>query len=171
MTERDNEVVQLEAEGYSYSDCCERLGIAPHTFRQILFEYSDVIGDEGDESQTLSPDAFERLQRVIALRNGGATPEQIRAVFLPVPADDPLVMPALALPDSSLSDDPLMARLEELARELRLSEERRREDRDRVLLAMVRAQQEIEHLRYELAATASRRDKKKRGFWARLLDF
>lgn len=170
MTERETELMRPETDGYSYSACCERLGIAPHTFRQILFEYSDVIGDEGDESQTLTEDAFIRLQRVLALRNGGATPEQIRAVFLPAPTDDELEPTSLAIPDSPLPDDPLMARLEELTRELRLSEERRREDRDRVLLAIIRAQQEIEHLRYELAATSSRRDRKKRGFWARLLD-
>ncbi|MGE5560294.1 MAG: hypothetical protein ACM3XN_04460 [Chloroflexota bacterium] len=169
MTEREIDVTRPEPEGYSYSDCCERLGIAPHTFRQILFEYSDIIGEEGDESQTLSGESFDRLQRVLALRNGGATPEQIRAVFLPATTAEPIV-PSLMLPDAALPEDPLLARLEELTRELRLSEERRREDRDRVLMAMVRAQQEIEHLRYELAATASRRDRKKKGFWARLFD-
>lgn len=171
MTEQGTDLMRPEADGYSYSDCCERLGIAPHTFRQVLFEYSDVIGDEGDESQTLSRETFDRLQRVLALRNGGATPEQIRAVFLPAPTNEALLTDSLILPDSSLPDDPLLARLEEFARELRLSEERRREDRDRVLLAVIRAQQELEHLRYEIAATTNRRDKKKKGFWARLFDF
>lgn len=170
MSERETDLIRPEDEGYSYSECCQRLGIAPHTFRQLLFEYSDVIGDEGDESQRLSAEAFERLQRVLALRNGGATPEQIRAVFASSPAES-AAEPIIGLPDPSLIDDPLSAKLDELIRELRLSEERRREDRDRVLLAIIRAQQEIEHLRYELAAAASRKDKKKKGFWARLLDF
>lgn len=58
-----------------------------------------------------------------------------------------------------------IARLEaELAR----SEERRIEDRDRILTALARAQQEIQHLRFELAAGGSRKDRRKRGFWSRL---
>lgn len=170
MSERDTGLTGPGAEGCSYSECCERLGIAPHTFRQILFEYSDVIGDEGDESQTLTVDAFDRLQRVLALRNGGATPEQIRAVFLPVPVNDQLPVTTGTLTDTEFPDDPLVGRIDDLSRQLRLSEERRREDRDRVLLSIIRAQQEIEHLRFEIAATSSRRDKKKKGFWARLFD-
>lgn len=170
MSEHEANLIRPDDDGYSYAECCQRLGIAPHTFRQILFEYSDVIGDEGNESQRLNAEAFERLQRVLALRNGGATPEQIRAVLASSPAEGG-AEPVLGFPDPSLLDDPIAAKLDELARELRLSEERRREDRDRVLLAIIRAQQEIEHLRYELAAAASRKDKKKKGFWARLLDF
>lgn len=171
------ELEPLTDDGYlTYQECCDRLNIALHTLRQILFEYSELIGDEDDDGQRLCPEAFDRLRRVVALSDGGADREQIRAVMAPVsaaPSGSDLVLRDLSLAElgDDFPDDPVLERLERLTRQLEQSELRQRDERDRVLLALIRAQQEIEHLRYEVAAAGSRRDRKKRGFWARLLEF
>ncbi|MDI3270682.1 MAG: hypothetical protein QJR00_08230, partial [Bacillota bacterium] len=39
-------------------------------------------------------------------------------------------------------------------------EERRRHDQDRLLLSLIRLQQEVQHLRYELAASRSRKERR-----------
>ncbi|HHY39053.1 MAG TPA: hypothetical protein GX507_09035 [Clostridia bacterium] len=62
----------------------------------------------------------------------------------------------------------LIAHLEHLARALNRSEERRARDRDRLMTALMRTQQEIQQLRYELVGQRSRRQRK-RGFLVRLL--
>lgn len=62
----------------------------------------------------------------------------------------------------------LAAHLEHLAKALNRSEERRARDRDRLMTALMRTQQEIQQLRYELIGQRSRRQRK-RGFLVRLL--
>jgi uncharacterized membrane protein YccC len=167
--------VRPEDDSLTYQECCDRLNIALHTLRQMLFEYSEIIGEEGSDEQRLSREGFDRLRRIVALSEGGADREQIRAVLAPAntapsavaPAASPTGLEAL----TEYPDDPVLERLDRLTRQLELSEARQREERDRVLLALIRAQQEIEHLRYEVAAASTRKDRKKKGFWARLLEF
>lgn len=69
---------------------------------------------------------------------------------------------------TDVSQNDLMAHLDHLARALNRSEERRARDRDRLLTALMRTQQEIQQLRYELIGQRSRRQRK-RGFLVRLL--
>lgn len=66
------------------------------------------------------------------------------------------------------SNDDLSSHLEHLAKALNRSEERRARDRDRLLTALMRTQQEIQQLRYELVGQRSRRQRKK-GLLVRLL--
>ena len=70
--------------------------------------------------------------------------------------------------DSLHRHSELLNGLERLSNELERSEEKRVEDRDRLLTALMRTQQEIQHLRFELVSQASRRARKKKGFFARL---
>lgn len=62
----------------------------------------------------------------------------------------------------------LLRQIESLTHELSRSEEKRSEDRDRLLTALMRTQQEIQHLRFELVAHCSRKDRKKSGLWSKL---
>lgn len=98
------------------------------------------------------------------------------------PADaDLLVEEAAAAREPRLSPDrpedapvleaSLLAELASLREELLKMDERRREERDKLLTALMRTQHELQSLRYEVGASLSRRErKKKRGFWAWLLD-
>lgn len=63
----------------------------------------------------------------------------------------------------------LTAELESFAKELRRSEERRAEDRDKLLTALMRTHQEIQQLKYEISLARSRRDRKQRGLLRWLL--
>jgi len=58
-----------------------------------------------------------------------------------------------------------------LREELQTMDGHRREERDKLLTALMRTQHELQSLRYEVGVSLSRRDRKrKRGFWAWLLD-
>ncbi len=93
--------------------------------------------------------------------------EQVAATAT-LPAQGAAAAPLLALASEPETYDELVKRVETLAGELAKSEERRAEDRDRLLTALMRNQQEIQHLRFELVTHHSRKERKKRGFWARL---
>ncbi len=80
---------------------------------------------------------------------------------------------ALAGPDPSepVLERALLAEIAALREELQKMDEHRREERDRLLTALMRTQHELQSLRYEVGVTLSRRDRKrKKGFWAWLLD-
>lgn len=68
----------------------------------------------------------------------------------------------------SLQDGDLIERLHTLSTVIEKAEERREQDRDRLLTALMRTQQEISHLRYELAAKTGRKSRKQ-GLLQRLL--
>lgn len=69
------------------------------------------------------------------------------------------------------AEEALLAEIAELKEELRKMDERRRDERDKILTALIRTQHELQSLRYEVGVSLSRRDrKKKRGFWAWLFD-
>jgi len=65
----------------------------------------------------------------------------------------------------------LLAEMGSLRDELRQMDEKRQEERDKLITALMRTQHELQSLRYEVGATLSRRDRKrKRGFVAWLFD-
>ena len=65
----------------------------------------------------------------------------------------------------------LLAEMGSLRDELRQMDEKRQEERDKLITALMRTQHELQSLRYEVGATLSRRDRKrKRGFLAWLFD-
>jgi len=65
----------------------------------------------------------------------------------------------------------LAAEIAALKGELLKMDQRRREERDKLLTALMRTQRELRTLRYEVGLTLSRRERKKRrGFWAWLFD-
>lgn len=152
------------AGGLTLGEACEALGLPPSTFRQIIAEFEDLL-DEGDEDEgdvaTVSPAVMQRLRSIVQWRNQGVPSQEIRARLAGTP------VAASAATETLDAERLLLEQLERLNRELQKSEERRVEDRDRMLTAMMRTQQEIQHLRYSLTLS-SRKDRKKRGFFSRL---
>jgi len=148
------------AEKYTYQEAIEILGVAPYTFRQLLEDYWDLVFSEAERaSGQLTPEQLETLRKIIQWRGEGKPKDEIRRNLEKGP-------------DGSLTEKPtealLLEKLDLLSRELKRSENQRIEDRDRLLTALMRTQQEIQHLRYELSRQASRKDRKRKGLWSRL---
>ncbi len=177
----------------SFQEAITRLGIAPHTFRQIYTQFRDLIEpNTGGPVIGVTEKSLTLLAQILKWRNEGHPPEEVRQLLVtgtasgeqktasPEPAalsrytgQAPAEMEIAAASAGSvapLSPDQLQAlqeKLQELNTKLAKSEERRTEDRDRLVTLIMRTQMEIQHLRYELAASQSRRDRH-RGFWRRL---
>lgn len=113
----------------------------------------DVVGglsaeDGGDEERA---------------RSGGGRPGDLDETA--VAADDVHTANRLAV------EKALAAEIAALKGELLKMDQRRREERDKLLTALMRTQRELRSLRYEVGLTLSRRERKKRrGFWAWLFD-
>lgn len=134
------------------------------TIQQASAEVAATLEPQANGTQAESAE-----METIEAASGAATPAQSEG------ADSDLLETPEGTPDPTTAADDelaqrqaaLLSRLERLTQELARSEEKRVEDRDRMLTALMRTQQEIQHLRYELATRASRKDRKK-GFFSRL---
>ncbi len=154
----------LPEEPVTFAVACERLGVSPYVLRRLMDDYEDVLPplvEAGTERQ-LPPDAVRMLATIARWRNDGVGREEIvrrlRAGEAEAAAGDGTDGPPV---------ERLVNELGRLHDELRRNEERRAEDRDRLLTAMMRNSQELQQLRYELAVARSRKERRK-GFWGRL---
>ncbi|MEW6082050.1 MAG: hypothetical protein AB1576_09815 [Bacillota bacterium] len=160
----------------SLGEACERLGLGPKTFRNMVDEYREVLGLSAEEDQGLPEERVETLERIVEWRSSGLGPEEIGRLLEET-------MPSQAPPRSSQTSERLLARvpshreralmeqslperLERLVKAIGQSESKRLEDRDLMLTAMMRIQQEVRMLRYELRGGTRR--ERRRGFWSRL---
>lgn len=130
------------------------LRIGPRLFRQLTEDYRSYLGPLPMGGVTSGQ--LATLKRVLAMRGDGRSKDEILAELEAAPGQ--------AEAELDMAQDPLVALRQELAK----AEARHAEDRDRILTALIRTQQELSHLRQEFAASKSRRDRKKRGFFARL---
>jgi len=173
---------------YTFAEVCSLLNLSPYTLRGLLAEYGDVLGLEATGQEDVPagrrrvPEwAFRLLREAVALRNAGMSREEIRDRLraLAEAAAGLAVVPGYQGPGSpgqlvryvdraTARDLLLIEKIEHLSEQLARSEQKRVEDRDRLLMALLRTQQEIQQLRYELVARGTRRDRKRRSFWARL---
>lgn len=145
-----------DEERISLDEVCTTLQLAPHVVRSLLTEYRPWLTTAESEGG-LSREDFARLTRIHAWRSQGLSAAEIRRRLE-------------AGQESGEGEAGLNLLLEEIGRMaglLQASEEKRAEDRDRLMLALMRTQQEIQQLRYEVAASKSRRERRK-GFWSRL---
>jgi DNA-binding transcriptional MerR regulator len=153
----------------SFAQACARLGTSPHVLRRLMDEYEEVLPplvDAGPERH-LPPGAVELLGRILRWRQEGRTRQEIVTLARGLgAAQEQAAGPAGAGPEEVAQR--LVAELARLHDELRRTEERRAEDRDRLLTALMRTHQELQHLRYELAAARSRKERRRRGLWGRL---
>lgn len=133
------------------ADVCQRFGLSPYVLRALLDEYGDWLpqADGG-----LTPAAVERLGAIVRWRADGVSSDAIRTR-----------LDAGQRPEEPLAA--LFGRMADLHAALSRSEEHRVQDRDRLMMALIRTQQEIHQLRHEMSDRPSRRDRH-RGFWRRL---
>jgi len=236
---------------YTLQEICVLLNLLPNTFRQIAREYPDLVEvhkqvRKGRTLVGLPAAEFEVFRRIVQMRAGGASPEEIREaaavaracapeVAVPEPASEagpgpdgggrperqptplpgdtgPVAEGAAGEAEAAAAGEParpgteglpeevtepsepqglgvsrrgggaggaesgdlereLAAEIASLKAQLAAMEERRREERDRLISALMRTQHELQSLRYEVGVSLSRRERKKRrGFWAWLFD-
>lgn len=151
-------------------DLGQRLGIRPRSFRMYLDHYSDLLPvHEVGEERALTSYSVSFLEQIHRRTQEGFSEEEIRAELLeeaePVIDDDGEVDP----PDSRArkAEEQLMEVLHDLQGRLERSEERRVEDRDKLMMMLMRTQRELQQMRYELARTGRRQ--RHRSLWDRVL--
>ncbi|MHB9146207.1 MAG: hypothetical protein ACYC5Y_12830 [Symbiobacteriia bacterium] len=145
-------------------EACEAIGVPPSTFRQILADFKDLVedGHQDEDVATLSPLQVEQLRAVNQWRGEGVSASEIRLRLQGAHSE-------IAAATATLSpEEILLQQMEGVQKALERSEQRRVEDRDRMLTALMRTQQEIQRLSYSLAANSSRRDRKRTGLFGRL---
>lgn len=173
--ERIDAILQLRSRGVPIEAIRARLAAGS------LDENNDLTGSAAEVAAT----AEAVIERPAAPETGPAetppaAPDGIEGTAQPgtapaVPAD-PATAPAVsAAPEPAPAVDAallqrqedLLQKLERLTQELAESEQRRVDDRDRLLTVLLRTQVEIQQLRHEMAAQASRRDRKQQSWVAR----
>lgn len=157
---------------HTYQECMEELGLQPHVLRSLLFVFAEFLDDGESQveggSPCLSEWAFERLRVIVGLRNGGLSDDEIRERLRC--RDVTPVEPCSELSALAQSDGELAAQFKLLTGQLAKLQEQRREDREKLMLALMRLQQELQQLRFEMVRQQSRKERKK-GLWARLWEF
>jgi len=139
-------------------DALRSLRITPRLFRQLVEEYREELG--ALPMGGVYPSQFETLRTIARMRQEGVGRDAIRARLQSAPSLD--------APGPETAGGALDEMLRRISDDLRRAEDERVEDRDRLLTALIRTQQEIAHLRQELAASVPRRERKKGGFFRRL---
>jgi hypothetical protein len=150
-------VVHGVLERVGREQACRRLNTTPRALRDIWARFAAVLGEE-----RLPRQLDERQLRLVAhalewTGAGRADDEVAAALALEVEGAEP----ALAME--------LRNRLESIASTIKHNEHRRAEEHDRVLTALMRTQQELNHLRYEIASSTPRKESRRPvwRFWER----
>lgn len=112
--------------------------------------------DEEEGAASLRMRARSSAPNLRPQREGG--PEDEPSEPLPARAEAAAASEALAVPTGP---EPLVDEIGKLREVIMQNVERERQDRDRVLMALVRTQQEVSHLRSEIGTIKSRRDRKR----------
>ncbi|MEW6522086.1 MAG: hypothetical protein AB1445_00705 [Bacillota bacterium] len=153
------ELGPLAETGLRLEDVAVRLGVGGEDLAGLLSSYPELfqgeLGNDGRISETgfLKAAALSRMTR-----DGLSRAEVLRRMALVVEQRT-----ETAATGGSVQVD-VSERLDQLVCELQRSEARRSEERDRFLTALIRTHQEIQHLRYELAAAVPRRARRRRSF-------
>lgn len=154
-------------------DLGQRLGIRPRAFRMYLDRYSDLLPVcEVGEERALTGYSVSLLERIHRRTQEGFSEEEIRSELAretePVTEDD--TDDDRGDPAGSRAreaEEQLMEVLHDLQARLERSEEKRVEDRDKLMMMLMRTQRELQQMRYELARTPRRQ--RHRSFWDRIL--
>jgi DNA-binding transcriptional MerR regulator len=153
-----SEVVVIVTERIDREEACRLLNTTPRALRQVWLEYGRLLGGASLPRQ-FDRQQLRRLSRVLQLKAQGSAQAEVAA--------------AVAMEDLEEEAPPLAAdlreRLESIAVSLSHNEARRLAEHDRVVTALMRTQQELSHLRYELASQTPRRDRRRPAwrFWQR----
>lgn len=143
MSERP---VQLSRE-----EACRVLGLSPSSLRTLWHRYAAVLGSE-KPPRRFTQGVLEMLRRISTMRAQGKTEGEVLVA---------LMAPEAGLEAAATEQiQGVEERLEEIARRLAQNESRRAHDHDRLVTGLMRTQQELNHLRYEVAATVPRRERR-----------
>jgi len=167
------------------AELVRQLGVSPSLVRELLRQYHGWLSQP--ESGRFTALDLARLQiaargrlagrkaqeiesQLIATRGHGETPSPGLSTAVPAVAGsaDEAAAAQEAATAIAAAESPIAAELQRLHRTIAESAERERRDRDRMLTALMRTQQEVSHLRQELGTYRSR-SQRKRGFmrWLR----
>lgn len=136
---------------------CRRLNTTPRALREVWTRFAPVLGEERLPRQ-LDERQLHLVGRALEwTAEGRADDEVAAALALEATGGEP----TLALE--------LRERLEAIASTINHNEHRRAAEHDRVVTALMRTQQELSHLRYEIAAATPRREHRRPlwRFWER----
>lgn len=135
---------------------CRRLNTTPKVLRETWTRFAAVLGEER-LPRTLDERQLRLVARALAWSAEGRAEDEVAAALAVEAGED----------DGRLAVE-LKERLESIASAINHNEHRRAAEHDRVVTALMRTQQELSHLRYELAAAAPRRERRRRlwRFWA-----
>ncbi|MFO8059856.1 MAG: phosphotransferase [Bacillota bacterium] len=145
------------------ADLGVQLGIGPKAFRAILSTYSDLLPvREVEEERGVASSCVQLLERIYRRTLEGHTEEEIRAEL--ERERGRAETGAAAEVEASDADEEILELLREVLERLEQAEKRRVEDRDKLMMTLLRTQKEMQQVRYELAKTRGRRRK---GLWNR----
>lgn len=137
---------------------CEEIGITIQIVRNLQAQFPEhVTLTERNGEKGFTPETAEILRQIVTARQRGWDDEQIRSMLtehVAVESDE----------DDVENVEKLLQKIDSLSLLLERQEKRQSEERDRLMMVLMRTQQEIQSLRYEVAATRSRRDRK-RPWW------
>ena len=158
-------------EPLSFAQACAALSLSAYVLRRLLDDFEDVLPPlvEGRGERLVPASALVILTALATGRDEGLDPDELRRRALAMrgaAAGDP---PATT-PQAGEADPVAQSLVEQVARleeAISRQEERQAEDRDRLLTALMRTNQELQSLRYDLAAGRARRERRK-GLWSRL---
>lgn len=156
-------------------EVCRRLMMPPHVLRSLCDEYADFISLHRQDGKTyLDVLGFSRLQLISFWRNEGMSADEIRrrlsetahqgqreAAGAPPSPPEGQARPQAPAGVGSPPAESLEAAISRLNELLAETERKRVEDRDRLLTALMRTQQEIQQLRHELSSRQVRKEKRR----------
>lgn len=157
----------------SVADACVELAVTGDLLRRLLTDFGDVLppGIGSGRHRRLPRAAVVLLGEIIRWRREGLDDASVRrqasihAAVLSAPDGFPPPGPPAGSVGAG-ADGSLLAQVNRLQDAIARQEARRAEDRDRLLTALMRTNQELQHLRFEL--TSRSRKERRRGFWTRL---
>jgi len=138
-------------------EACRVLNTTPRALRALWSTYGSQLGAPS-LPRSLDARQVRLLQRAQAMVLGGRASDEVAAALALDEVDEEL--PGVG---------ELEAKLDEIASTIHHSEAQRMADHDRVLTALMRTQQELNRLRYEVAAAAPRKERRRPAwrFWER----
>ncbi len=164
MAPREDADVNNNNEADSFvplSELGQRMGIGPKAFRAILSVYSDLLPVvEVGEERGLEGSCVQLLERIHRRTLEGHTEDEIRSE-LELSSGMEETSAAVDMPAVDAEGEVLEI-LRDLRQQLQRMEEKRAEDRDKLMMLLLRTQKEMQQVRYELAKTRGRRRK---GLW------
>ncbi len=166
MAPREDADVNNNNEADSFiplSELGQRMGIGPKAFRAILGVYSDLLPVvEVGEERGLEGSCVQLLERIHTRTLEGHTEDEIRSELeLSSGMEETSAAVDMQAVDS---EGEVLEILRDLRQQLQRMEEKRAEDRDKLMMMLLRTQKEMQQVRYELAKTRGRRRK---GLWNR----